>query len=53
MNCGDIANNQHQQTENFNIGAEGAKALSEALKTNTTLKKLDLHGEQEESEKDG
>ena len=38
----DIANNQHQQAVN-NIGAEGTRALSEALKTNTTLYALNLH----------
>ena len=48
----DIANNKHQQAGN-KIGAEGARALSEALKTNTTLQSLDLGGEQEESEEDG
>ena len=42
----DIANNQHQQAVN-DIGAEGARALSEALKTNTTLQSLILEGEQE------
>ena len=35
------------------IGAEGARALSEALMTNTTLQALDLRGEQEEREEDG
>ena len=45
----DIANNQHQQAVN-DIGAEGARALSEALKTNTTLQSLNLRGEPEESE---
>ena len=34
------------------IGAKGARALSDALKTNTTLQSLDLAGEQEESEED-
>ena len=33
------------------IGAEGARALSEALKTNTTLQSLGLGGEQEEMRK--
>ena len=42
----DTANNKHQQTAN-NIGDEGAGALSEALKTNTTLQSLELGGEQE------
>ena len=32
---------------------EGARALSEALKTNTTLQSLDLEGEQDESDEDG
>ena len=30
------------------IGVEGAKALSEMLKVNTTLTSLDLYGEEEE-----
>ena len=47
-----IANNQLQQAGNY-IGAEGARARSEALKTNTTLQSLNLWGEQEESEDDG
>ena len=42
----DIANNQHQQAGNDN-GDEGTRALSEALKTNTTLQSLNLWGEQE------
>ena len=29
------------------IGAEGARGLGDALKTNTTLTKLDLEGEQQ------
>ena len=37
----DIANNKQQQTDNY-IRAEGARALSEALKTNTSLTTLDL-----------
>ena len=37
-------------TENW-IYEKGARALSEALKTNTTLQSLDLGGEQEESDK--
>ena len=47
----DLANNKHQQAGN-DIGAEGARALSEALKTNTTLQSLNLEGEQEESGQD-
>ena len=47
-----MANNQHQQADN-NIGDEGARALSEALKTNTTLQSLDLCGDHEESDGDG
>ena len=47
----DIANNQHQQADN-EIGEEGARALSEALKKNTTLQSLDLRCEQEESKED-
>ena len=35
------------------IGAEGARTLSDALKTNTTLHSLNLGCEQKESEKDG
>ena len=34
------------------IGDEGARALSEALKTNATLQSLNLWGEQEESGQD-
>ena len=49
----DIANNKHQQQAGNEIGAEGARALSEALKTNTTLQSLNLGCEQEESEEDG
>ena len=41
-----------QQTAN-EIGAKGARALSDALKTNTALQSLSLCGEQEESEEDG
>ena len=51
MNCRHCQQ-QHQQTGN-NTGAEGAKALSEALKVNTTLQSLDLWSEQEESVEDG
>ena len=43
---------QHELQADNSIGA-GAKALGEALKTNTTLQSLDLFGEQEESEEDG
>ena len=45
-----IVNNKHQQAVN-GIGAEGASALSEALKTNTTLQSLDLSGEQKKMRK--
>ena len=38
---GDITNNQHQQAGNW-IGAGGARALSEALKTNTSLVSLSI-----------
>ena len=48
----DIANSKHQQAVN-EIGAEGARALSEALKTNTTLQSLNLYCWQEESVEDG
>ena len=48
----DIANNKHQQAGN-KIEAEGARALSEALKTNATLQSLYLWSEQEESVEDG
>ena len=34
------------------IGIEGAKSMSEALKTNTTLTSLNLCGEEEEREKE-
>ena len=37
----DIANNKQQQIDNY-IGAEGARALSVALKTNTVLTTLNL-----------
>ena len=47
----DIANKQHQQAGN-EIGDEGTRALSEALKTNTTLQSLNLRRDQEESEED-
>ena len=47
----DVANNKHQQADN-RIGEEGAGALSEALKANTTLQTLNLKGEQE-GEEDG
>ena len=43
---------KHKQAGN-NIGAEGARALSEALKTNKTLQSLDLGGVQDESDEDG
>ena len=49
---GDIANNQHKQAGS-KIGAEGARALSEALKINTTLQSLNLECEQERKEEDG
>ena len=48
----DIANNQHKQAGN-DFGAEGSRALSEALKVNTTLQSLNLYCEQEESEEGG
>ena len=41
----DIANNQYHRADN-GIGAEGARALSEALKTSTTLQSLNLRSEQ-------
>ena len=44
-------NNKHKQSDN-EIGAEGASALSEALKTNATLQSLNLEREHEESEDD-
>ena len=34
------------------IGDEGAKSMSEALKTNTTLTSLNLSGEEEERERE-
>ena len=34
------------------IGIEGAKSMSEALKTNTTLTSLNLSGEEEERERE-
>ena len=42
--------NTTQQTDN-NIGAEGARLMSEALKTNTTLTTLYLGCEQEDKTK--
>ena len=47
-----ITNNKHQHAGN-DIGAGGARALSEALKVNTTLQSLNLRCEQEESGEDG
>ena len=46
-----LPNNKHHQAAN-KIGYEGARALSEVLKTNTTLQSLHLRGEQEESDED-
>ena len=43
---------QTHQADN-KIGAEEARALSDALKTNTTLQSLDLGGVQDESDEDG
>ena len=40
-----FANNQNQQSVN-KIRAEGARALCEALKANTTLQSLNLAGKQ-------
>ena len=34
------------------IGDEGAKAMSEVLKVNTTLKELDLSGDEERKRKE-
>ena len=48
----DIVYNKHQKADN-GVGAEGARALSEALKTNTTLQSLNLACEQEESGQGG
>ena len=45
-----MQHNTTQQTVNM-IGAEGARLLSEALKTNTTLTTLDLWCEQEDKTK--
>ena len=47
----DMTSNQHPHIGN-SIGDEGARALSEALKRNTTLTRLNLSGEQEESGQD-
>ena len=44
-----MVNNQTDRA----IGAEGARALCEALKTNTTLQLLDLYCKKEEREEDG
>ena len=33
--------------DNYNIGAEGAKALAEALKVNTTVTSINLWGKSE------
>ena len=54
MNDIDVVQMQHnttQQTDN-NIGDEGARLMSEALKTNTTLTTLNLVGEQEDEIKE-
>ena len=48
-----VALAQRRADEANNIGAEGARALSEALKTNTTLQSLNMRSEQEESVEDG
>ena len=48
-----IAGITNKQQADNKIGDEGARALSEALNTNTTLQSLDLGGEQEESDEDG
>ena len=45
-------NNSNKQTGN-SMRAEGTRALSDALKTNTTLQSLNLGSEQKESEDDG
>ena len=45
-----MQHNTTQQTDN-DIGAEGARLMSEALKTNTTLTTLNLRGEQEDKTK--
>ena len=45
INFSNIANNKHQQAGN-DIGDEGARALSEAVKKNTTLPSLYMWGEQ-------
>ena len=47
-----LPTNKKQQT-GTGIQRRGAKALSEALMTNTTLQSLDLRSEQEESVDDG
>ena len=47
-----LINNKHKQAGN-RIGAEGARTLSETLKTNTTLQELNLCSEQKESEEGG
>ena len=47
-----IINKQHQQAAN-KVGAKGARALGEALKTNTALQSLHLGSEQEKSVKYG
>ena len=43
----ELTTTKTKQADN-KIGAEGARALSEALKTNTTLQTLNLWGEQED-----
>ena len=50
MNCRHF---QQQKQAVNEIGTEGARSLSGALKTNTTLQSLNLLSEQEESEEDG
>ena len=49
----DKIKNKKSNTTDNRICFEGAEALSEALKTNTTLQSLDLRCEQEENEGDG
>ena len=43
----EMPNNTKGQAEN-KIGDEGTRALSEALKANTTLTALNLHGDQQQ-----
>ena len=46
-----IRNECNSLSEGNNIGAEGARMISEALKNNSTLTKLDLYGDEKDERK--